>query len=299
MVGLTVMACLGELDLAKVPIIIDVHCLSEMTSGGTLTRCRKCATVQVNPFKSGVRRGPDVIVATTIRSMEHWAELRSKPPQPLERHYRFFLILACLLCLPGCSGCEKVIPETPPKPQEAAAPSDRSVPEVETKIESSEIQSESEPHSVPSEKSPANDTNANTVAGPVGAAPANESKSSVVNSSASKVSAGPRVPGTSEPSPSQEPQTLPKSARKSKTAAEALETAESFQALAGIAASLGKYGRAFQFTSDAWEAAHAFPQDSACQALCKKLETELESLAERANAVVEPVDAKTKKLVDQ
>lgn len=272
--------------------------MSERTSGGTLTKCRKCATVQVNSYKNHACRGLDVIVTAIIRSFEHYADSDCKSRLPPVQRYRSFLILACLLSLPGCSGCEKTTPETLAKPQEAVTPTVSPVPEVEVPTESTEIQSESEPDAGPSEKSTVSHKSANTVAGQVGAAPSNESKSSVADRNGSKVSAGPRAPSDSESSPSKD-QPPPKTARKSKTAAEALETAASFQSLAGVAAAVGKYGRAFQFTSDAWEAAHAFPQDSACQALCKKLDAELELLAERANAVVEPVDAKTKKLVDQ
>jgi len=65
------------------------------------------------------------------------------------------------------------------------------------------------------------------------------------------------------------------------------------------AAELSQYGKAYDLSSQAWEALHAFPQDSECQALCKQLETELELLGDRANALVAPEDANRKRLVDQ
>ena len=212
----------------------------------------------------------------------------------------------CLLGLPGCSGCQKKTVETPPKPEEVTSPPAEPAPEKRPEPQSepqSETDTESEPKVDLAEKSQVteSDKTPSASASPTGApaSPAGGSKSGNPESNGPQVGAVPRPPGGSKGrSPASEPGS-PKPGRPPRTPAAALETARGLHAKSVKAAELSQYGKAYDLSSQAWEALHAFPQDSECQALCKQLETELELLGDRANALVAPEDANRKRLVDQ
>lgn len=204
--------------------------------------------------------------------------------------YQWLLVLACVLTLPGCSGCQKKAPEPPPQAETPAKPPAEPLAETAT-----DPATQSAPKPAPASQVQA----APQPAEPSAPSAAEPSKPPGPEGRNSQIGASSRPPKGTKPGTPTDPAASTDTGRPPQTAAAALEKAEALHKLSEIAAGAGKYGRAFQFASDAWEAVHAFPGDSQCQALCKKLETELELMAERANAIIEPDDARTKKLVDQ
>ncbi len=276
--------------------------MSDWTQGGTLARCTKCAAVQVKLFKNDVCRRLDVTVITTIRSSAHGGASDGTSRQPAVQRYRWFVIFACLLSLPGCSGCQKTTPESPTKAQEAVAPPVDPTPEQESAAEAPEEQTESkfENETVPTAKSNES-TDDKTGGSPVSqpGTPSADSKSATSGSGSPKVGASPRPKGGSKTGAPADQASSPKTGRSPPTAAEALESARGLHEKSIAAAERGNYGKAFDLSSQAWEMVHAFSKDSECQALSNKLEAELELLAERANALIAPGDANTKRLVDQ
>lgn len=233
---------------------------------------------------------------------DHREVTNVSPRQRWSRQVRWWLILICLVGLPGCSGCQKKTAETPPKPEEVTAPPAEPAPQKQPEPQSDENEKAPEnlPEAEPSEKSPAteNEKSTSTAASPLGSPPAG-AKSGKPDGDDPKVGTAPLPPGGAKKRASTAESGSPKPGRPPRTAAAALETARDLHAKSIAAVKVSDFGKAFDLSSQAWEALRAFPQDSECQALCKLLETELELLGDRANALVAPGDANSKRLVDQ
>lgn len=170
------------------------------------------------------------------------------------------LLVWCFsLGLPGCSGCGVTPNETP-------------------QAESSEPD---KPHSdnsvkVPSESNPARET---VAASPAQAEPESQADKSVPDAngaSSPAESSAPESSGASSDSPS--------TSRKTDNPDSALNTATSLREKARRAADRKDYGSAFDYTSRAWEAARAWPQDSRLKKLAEELVADLEKLGEQANS---------------
>ena len=172
--------------------------------------------------------------------------------------------------------------------------------ETESQADSTEQPPASEPATGPAAKSTAGNRNQNssTQASQPSSSPASP-KSGGSGSGGPRVGAASPSPADSKPGASTDPAASPKTGRPPQTAAAALDVAHGLQLKSATAASREKYGQAFEISSRAWEAVHAFPEDAECQALCKQLEAEIELLADRANALVAPGAAQTKRLVEK
>jgi hypothetical protein len=199
------------------------------------------------------------------------------------RRFPGFWIFMCLLSLPGCSGCQKITTKTPEKPETVTAPP-------------ADPASDAKPISKPAESDNTSDsngqsssTNGNTTPG----APGTGSKPGG-SGGGPKVGAGPRpAEETKSSTAARKPGSQPQ------TADAALKVAQSLQQKSAAAEKRGDYGKAYDWASQAWEAVHNFPHDAECKTLTSQLETQLESLGDRANALASPGAGNTKRLVDQ
>lgn len=264
--------------------------------------CSRASPIAQELLKNDVCRRLDVTVITTIRSSAHRGMSNGPSRQAAVKCYRWFVISACLLGLPGCSGCQKTTAETPAKAQEAVAPPVDPTPEQKSAAEPPEEQTESKLENDAAPTANSNESTDDKTGGPPASEPGTpsaDSKSASSGSGSPKVGASPRPKGGSKTGAPADQASSPKTGRSPTTATEALESARGLHEKSVAAAERGNYGKAFDLSSQAWELVHAFSKDSECQALSNKLEAELELLAERANALIAPGDANTKRLVDQ
>ena len=170
------------------------------------------------------------------------------------------LLVWCVsLCLPGCSGCGVTPQETPP--------AESSEPDKQHSDDSAKVPTESKP-----------------VREAMGKSSAPTETESQAGDSVPKATKASLPAETSAPASSSDSTDSPSTSRKTGNAESALNTATSLREKARRAADRKDYGSAFDYTSRAWEAARAWPQDSRLKKLAEELVADLEKLGEQANS---------------
>lgn len=246
---------------------------------------------------SGIADGTHDVINTEFAGQDDRpARCVSGPSTKSCFHWRSLLVFACLLCLPGCSGCQKTPPDTRPEPPETSSPPVEVPPEVVPTVTPDTTAPESQPAAKPitgSNKQPAE-----TLAQQTNSSP-KPPKSSTQRGNGSKLGGGAPSPGSSRTGSAANQTTSPQSGRQPQTASEALELAQGLRRTSTKAANRGDFGKAFDLASQAWDALRPFPNDAACKAASGQLAIELESFADRANALAAPGAANTKRLVEK
>lgn len=207
--------------------------------------------------------------------------------------WKSLLVIGCLVCLQGCSGCQKIPPEARAEPQNKTSPLDAVPHEVAPPATVPELQPPAELNTTPPAKQPSDTLPDQNKSAP------KPSQSSPASGNRSQSSGGTLSRGSSGTGTSTNKTTSTQSGRQPQTAAEALELAQGLRRSSAKAANRGDIGKAFELASQGWDALRPFPNDAGCKAIAGQLKIELESLAARANASVGSGDAKTKRLVEQ
>lgn len=188
----------------------------------------------------------------------------------------------CAFALPGCSGCEQIVHDAPQsQPIESAAQhSDDSTPDL-----------------------PKNEPVREPVTAPT------QAPETVPAQAADRPRADGASPGTSSSAPGARPVSVSSkqgsghpspASRTSATPDAAFGAAVALRDKAASAAGSKNYGSAFDYASQAWETAAAWPHDARLRKLAEELAAELKQLGAQANskASAGSLDA-NKKLIDR
>ena len=203
----------------------------------------------------------------------------------------FWLVMAGLVCLPGCSGCEsQTSPAKPPVTNQA-----ESAPASEQ--DSSEKQSDASERAGEDESA----TEIRTARGEAAAADSeatadgeSDPSSATKKSSKSATGEGAAQPSSGTGSAEREggrsgggtaggKTKPPGQTGKPSSPGEAVTTAQTLKLRSDKAAAGKEYGQAFELAAKAWESVQTFPKDAACREMSSDLQRRMDELGTLAN----------------
>ncbi|MBC7818979.1 MAG: hypothetical protein IAG10_18985 [Planctomycetaceae bacterium] len=203
----------------------------------------------------------------------------------------YWLAMAGLVCLPGCSGCESQT--SPAKPPVTT----QSKPSPATHEDSSEKQSDASGRAGKDESATEIRTARGEVAAPDSDATADgESETSSAIKKSSKLATGEGAAQPSSGTGSAEREggrsgggtaggkTKPSGQTgKPSSPGEAVATAQTLKLRSDKATAGKKYGQAFELATKAWESVQTFPKDAACREMSSDLQRRMDELGTLAN----------------